>query len=173
MKTKLIHRTDSPGVIFRAMIVSSPLLVLVLSSLGYWAYKANITWSDITKFLSGLFDVILKSLLFVIPFTAIILIVIGLVYFVIHFNKILMWIRWNGETEYHFAIMKSTDDRLRNSFIEQATNSIKEELKKDDISDINKEKYEHFINIPSENVDEKVKYVIDNISGKVVINNID
>lgn len=171
MKTKLIHRTDSPGVIFRALIVSSPLLVLVLSSLGYWAYKAKITWSDITKFLSGLFDVILKSLLFVIPFTAIILIVIGLVYFLTHFNRILMWIRWNGETDYHFAIMKATDDRLKKSFIEQATNSIKEELKKDDVSDINKEKYEHFINIPTENIDEKVKYCIDNISEKYFINN--
>ena len=173
MKSKLIHRTDAPGIIFRALIVSSPLLILVLSSLSYWAYKAKITWSDITKCLSGLLDVILKSLLFVIPLIAIILIAIGLIYFATHFNKILMWIRWNGETGYHFAVMKSTDDRLRNSFVQQVTDSINRKLKSSDISLSVREKYEHFINIPIENIDEKVKYGLDDISGNYFISNED
>lgn len=164
MKKKLIHRIDTPGIIFRGALVTSPFWVLILGSLGYWAYKAKITWDDVSKWVGNFFSIIFKGALFILPVAIVIGIIVLIVYILTHLSQIIMWVRWNGETKYHFAIKASKDDEFKREIIEQTARALREK-----ISDPNFNKrtlteqtnIKTFFNIEENDIDKQIKYSID------------
>lgn len=170
MNKKLIHRIDIPGIIFRAGLVTSPFWLLVIGSLGYWAYKAKLTWSDITNSFGKIIDVILSSVLFILPILILIGLCVGIGYTAIHSRQIIMWIRWNGEANYHFNISYKKDTDIKQHLVENITYRINNKLKinneltnESKLSDLDQKKYESFIALEPEGIDAQIKYAVDNM----------
>lgn len=164
MNKKLIHRIDIPGIIFRAGLATSPFWLLVLGSLGYWAYKAKLTWSDIMDGFGKIIDVILSSVLFILPILILIGLCVGIGYTVIHSRQIIMWIRWNGEASYHFNINAKKDVEIKQTLVEKITHKINKKLTNESkLSDLDQKKYESFIALEPEGIDAQIKYAVDNM----------
>lgn len=165
MNKKLIHRIDIPGIIFRAGLVTLPFWLLVLGALGYWAHKAKLTWSDITDGFGKVADIILSSLLFVLPILLLIGLFTGIGYVISHSHQIIMWIRWNGEADYHFSIKAKEDAEIKQTLVEKITHKINNKLKnvsESKLSEIDQKKYESFIALSSDGIDAQIKYAVDN-----------
>lgn len=166
MNKKLIHRIDIPGIIFRAGIITLPFWLLVLGALGYWAHKSKLTWSDIKDCFGKIIDIVLSSLLFVLPILILIGLCIGIGYTLIHSDQIIMWIRWNSEANYHFSINAKKDAEIKQTLIKKLTHKINNKLKnvsESKVSEVDQKKYESFIALSPEGIDTQIKYAVDNM----------